>query len=141
MITAAGVWFYCSTTDRCLYLLRNDPKHPYTWGLPGGKSEKSETLIQTLHRECEEEIGFFPEHKKIIPIEQFTSADKRFSFHTFFCVVGEEFVPSLNHEHLGYAWIESRTWPRPMHPGLWATVNFHEIIQKIETTKQNYTSQ
>jgi hypothetical protein len=48
-------------------------------------------------------------------------------------VVGEEFQPSLNHEHLGYAWIALGTWPRPMHPGLWNTVNIEAIQHKINT--------
>jgi hypothetical protein len=41
----------------------------------------------------------------------------------------------LNDEHLGYAWIDSLTWPKPMHPGLWNTVNFDTIKEKIETIK------
>jgi len=139
MINAVGVWFYSLDTQRYLYLLRNDPKHPNTWGLPGGKTELNETLLDTMHRECTEELGFFPFHFKLIPLEQFTSSDGLFCYHTFFCCVVEEFKPTLNHEHIGYAWIDTGTWPKPMHPGLWSTVNFEAVQNKIDTLKKTVT--
>ena len=40
-------------------------------------------------------------------------------------------VPVLNDEHIGWAWITSGTWPRPMHPGLWSTVNLQSIQTKL----------
>ena len=130
-----GVWFRSGTTGRYLYLLRNDDRHPGAWGLPGGKVETGETLLGAMERECIEELGFFPDYTRLVPLEKFTSADGGFAYHTFFCCVAEEFRPVLNGEHLGYAWIDSVTWPRPMHPGLWNTVNFEEIQRKIETVK------
>lgn len=134
-LKAVGVWFYALSTDRYLYLMRNDPKNPDTWGLPGGKVESGESLLAAIERECREEIGIFPEYLRLIPLEQFTSTDGEFSYHTFFCCVNNEFQPNLNVEHRGYAWIDSMTWPRPMHPGLWNTVNFDVIKDKIETIK------
>jgi len=122
--------------------MRNDAKYPNTWGLPGGKCEAGETLLETIERECQEELGYFPEYVKLVPLDQFTSPDGAFSYHTFFCCVTKEFQPVLNSEHLGYAWIDSVTWPRPMHPGLWSTVNFETVKEKIEILKSAvYTSQ
>ena len=141
---AVGVWFYSVTTDRYLYLMRDDTKHPGSWGLPGGKAEVGESLLVAMKRECEEEIGGFPDFVKLVPLEMFTSEDGKFSYHTFFCAVDQEFIPTLNHEHLGYAWIDSENWPRPLHPGLWSTVNFEVIKDKIESIKtqlQDHTSQ
>ena len=117
--------------------MRNDPKHPYTWGLPGGKCEATETLITTIYRECSEELGSMPEYIKLAPLEKFTSVDNKFCYHTFFCLVKDEFVPILNEEHLGYSWIDNKVWPKPLHPGLWSTVNMHDLIQKMETLKDN----
>lgn len=136
-VNAVGVWFYCISTQRYLYLMRNDSKHPNTWGLPGGKIEFGETLIEAIKRECQEELGIMPNYLKLVPVEQFTSADLGFVYHTFFCSIEQEFVPSLNNEHLGYAWINSGTWPRPMHPGLWSTVNFEAVKYKIETIEHS----
>jgi len=139
---AVGVWFYSIKTNRYLYLLRNDDRNPGTWGLPGGKCHRGETLMDTMRRECLEELGSWPDVIKLMPIEKFTSPDGKFAYHTFFCSVPEEFQPILNNEHLGYAWIDSSTLPKPLHPGLWSTVNFDEIRQKIELAQiQHQTSQ
>jgi 8-oxo-dGTP pyrophosphatase MutT (NUDIX family) len=137
VVTAVGIWFYAIDTQRYLYLLRNDPRHPGTWGLPGGKVDAGETLIQAMERECSEEIGAMPEYTKIAPIEKFTSADGGFIYHTFFCTVTQEFRPVLNEEHSGWAWIASGQWPRPMHPGLWSTVNFEVVQNKITVMEQS----
>jgi 8-oxo-dGTP pyrophosphatase MutT (NUDIX family) len=136
-VNAVGVWFYSIDTQRYLYLMRNDPKHPGAWGLPGGKIESGETIIQAIQRECEEELGSMPSYLRLVPLEKFTSADQGFAYHTFFCSVDKEFNPVLNSEHLGYAWIASGTWPKPMHPGLWSTVNFDAVRDKIITIEQS----
>ncbi len=135
-VNAVGVWFYSVTTQRYLYLMRNDDKHPDSWSLPGGKSEPGESLLDTMTRECKEELGSMPDYLKLMPLEKFTSADNGFAYHTFFCSVLNEFVPTLNNEHTGYAWINSGVWPRPMHPGLWSTVNFNAVRDKIMTVEQ-----
>lgn len=133
LINAVGVWLYCQSTNRYLYLLRNDPKHPGSWGLPGGKVEHGENLLDAIQRECEEELGSYPGVKKLIPIEHFTSADNKFVYHTFFGLIDKEFSPVLNHEHLGYSWVNSGEIPKPLHPGFWSTINVDEIKEKIKT--------
>jgi 8-oxo-dGTP pyrophosphatase MutT (NUDIX family) len=131
VVKAVGVWFYCVRTRCYLYLLRNDSKYPDTWGLAGGKVEPNETLITAVERECSEELGSMPDYQQLIPIEMFTSADGGFEYHTFWCRVDHEFIPELNHEHVGYAWVQSGRLPRPLHPGLWNTVNLDAIQKKI----------
>lgn len=121
--------------------MRSSAKHLKNWGLPGGKVEGNETLLECVNRECKEELGFMPEYLKLVPIEKFTSPDSHFCYHTFFCLIENEFKPILNDEHLGYAWIQRGVWPHPMHPGLWKTVNFNEVNTKIDTLITNYTSQ
>lgn len=136
-IKAVGVWFFARSTRRYLYLLRNDPKHPDTWGLPGGKIEAGETLLGGMERECTEELGCFPAYQRLIPLERFTSADSGFEYNTWICVVDQEFRPTLNDEHIGYAWVASGTWPRPMHPGLWSTVNIDEVQSKLTAVERS----
>lgn len=139
VIKAVGVWFYCARTRRYLYLLRNDVKYPHTWGLAGGKTEPGENLLESVQRECTEELGSMPECNRLVPIEKFTSPDGMFEYHTFWGQVDYEFVPDLNYEHCGYAWIESGHWPRPLHPGLWNTVNLQAVQQKLWAMEQHQT--
>ena len=71
-VNAVGVWFYSIATQRYLYLMRDDPKHPNVWGLPGGKIESGETIIDAIQRECQEELGAMPEYIRLVPLEKFT---------------------------------------------------------------------
>ena len=140
-VNAVGIWFYSVATQRYLYLMRNDPKHPDSWGLPGGKIESGETMMAAMERECQEELGSMPDYIRLVPLEKFTSADGGFAYHTFFCSVAREFTPVLNDEHTGWAWVASGTWPKPLHPGLWSTVNFDAVQQKIITIEQQIQAQ
>jgi hypothetical protein len=89
-----------------------------------------------MERECIEELGSMPEYQRLVPLEKFTSSDGQFEYNTWVCVVADEFVPVLNEEHMGYAWIDRGQWPRPMHPGLWSTVNIEAVQSKIDTVER-----
>ncbi len=130
MSVSAGLFFYCSKTKRYLYLLRTDNKNLGNWGIPGGKIEKEETLMEGLERECLEEIAFFPKKAKLVPIQKFVN--NTFTYHTFFCEVPNEFIPNLNEEHCGYAWVDEGHYPKPLHPGLFGTVNFDIVQDKLK---------
>jgi len=138
-INAVGIWLYSKSTNRYLYLLRNDPKHPGAWGLPGGKVEKDESLLDAIQRECQEELGSYPNVERLIPIEHFTSPDNRFIYHTFFGLLKEEFIPVLNNEHYGYTWVDSGQIPKPLHPGFFATINVDEIQSKVRVIESSIT--
>jgi len=129
--TSAGVFFYSRKTNRYLYMLRTDAKNPGNWGIPGGKIEENETLLEGMIRECEEEVGYFPPNGKLVPIQKFIN--NTFTYHTFFCEVENEFVPLLNEEHCGYAWVGESQYPKPLHPGLFSTVNFDIVQEKLNT--------
>jgi 8-oxo-dGTP pyrophosphatase MutT (NUDIX family) len=137
MNQSAGVFFYSSNTQRYLYLLRTDNKNPGNWGIPGGKIEEGETLFDGMIRECQEELGYFPTNPKLIPIQKFNN--NTFTYHTFFCEVADEFVPILNEEHCGYAWVGDNQYPKPLHPGLFSTVNFDVVQDKLKTLTKKET--
>ena len=134
---SAGVFFYSNKTQRFLYLLRTDSKSPGNWGIPGGKIENGETLFEGIARECEEEIGMFPSNAKLVPIQKFIN--NSFTYHTFFCEVIDEFVPVLNDEHCGYAWVGGNQYPKPLHPGLFSTVNFDVVQEKLNSLTKKET--
>jgi 8-oxo-dGTP pyrophosphatase MutT (NUDIX family) len=132
LIQGAGALFYSKQTCRWLFLMRADGRYKNTWGFVGGKSEGTETPIQTLHREIAEEIGTeIPEIQKIIPIEKFTN--NNFEYHSYVCVVDKEFIPVLNQEHKGYCWTEIDSWPKPLHPGVFSSLGVDAIKEKIAT--------
>lgn len=127
-----GALIYSISTSRYLFLLRNQKKHAGHWGLVGGGVEVNETPAMALHREIVEEIGPI-EIQKIIPLEKFTADNKNFEYHTYIVTVDQEFIPKLNNEHRGYAWTHLQDHPKPLHPGVWRTFSFKDIINKIKT--------
>lgn len=127
---AAGVFFYNKTTRRYLYLLRSDQRSP-TWSIPGGGIEENEALLEGIMRECVEEMNFDISDLKLIPIQKFVN--NNFVYHTFFCEVSNEFIPELNDEHVGYAWVKEGQYPKPLHPGLFSTVNIDIVIEKLNS--------
>lgn len=127
---AAGVFFYSKSTGRYLYLLRSDHRSP-NWSIPGGGIEKDETLFAGIARECNEEMSYDILDHKLIPIQKFVN--NNFTYHTFFCEVEDEFIPLLNDEHVGYAWVRSGLYPKPLHPGLFSTVNIDIVLEKLNS--------
>lgn len=107
-----------------------------TWALPGGKININETVVVGLAREIEEELGGRITDPKLIPIEKYTSDDGKFVYHTFFVSVDEEFVPILNDEHIGYAWLPLAAAPKPLHPGILRTINNTTVCAKISVAEQ-----
>lgn len=132
-ISGVGALIYSTSTQRYLFLLRDNCKFSGTWGLAGGKVEDNEVLLESLYRELEEELGYDFKNSKVIPLEKFTSENNRFTYHTFLIPVYEEFVPLLNNEHKGYCWVGIADHPTPLHPGVWRTFKFKAVIDKITT--------
>jgi 8-oxo-dGTP pyrophosphatase MutT (NUDIX family) len=132
-IVCSGALFYTLDTNRFLLLHRCKSRQSYVWGLVGGTNEDLETPWEGLTREIEEEIGFLPDIKKTIPLETFVSNDEHFNFHTYLCVVSNEFIPKLNGEHDGYSWVSFGKWPKPLHQGLNNTLRSKINQQKLQT--------
>jgi len=132
-IAGVGTFIYSVSTGRYLFLLRDGDKYSGTWGLAGGKIDPGELLLESLYRELSEELGYNFYDVKVIPIEKFTSDNGKFSYNTFLIPVDEEFTPKLNHEHRGFCWVPLEDHPKPLHPGVWRTINFDAVSKKIKT--------
>lgn len=130
---SVGTLFFAVETKRYLFLLRNAKNHDSTWGFCSGKVDQGESDIAALEREIIEELGFMPNVTKHVPVERFTNLNKGFVFQTYVSIIGQEFVPNLNHENKGYAWTSIEHYPRPLHPGVYNTINADEIITKFKT--------
>jgi 8-oxo-dGTP pyrophosphatase MutT (NUDIX family) len=134
-IVCSGALVYALDTKRFLFLHRANGKQKDLWGLVGGTNEGAETPWEGLKREIFEEIGTI-NIVKTMPLETFVSKDTKFLFHTYLCIVKEEFLPKLNIEHNGYAWVEFGNWPRQLHHGLRNTLQNKANLKKLETVFQ-----
>jgi 8-oxo-dGTP pyrophosphatase MutT (NUDIX family) len=132
-IVCSGALFYAKSTKRFLLLQKAHGKHKGTWGLVGGTNLAGENPWQGLQREVVEEIGATPKVLKSIPIETFVSNDTVFNFHTFLCVIEDEFVPVLSAEHIGWAWATIDYAPKPLHQGLRNSFSSKIIRTKLQT--------
>ena len=132
-IVCSGALFYAKSTRRFLLLQKSNGKHQGTWGLVGGTNLQNENPWQGLQREVQEEIGSFPNIIKTIPLETFVSNDRVFNFHTYLCVVPDEFIPTLSTEHISWAWANIDSPPKPLHQGLKNSFSNKVIRSKLET--------
>jgi len=133
---AAGILFV-SAAGNALFLKRGmtAPDFAGFWDFPGGGQEGDETAEETALREAREEIGAVPDGKRKFhtrtrpgttprpsPIDPAATTPApppipNIDFTTFWQKVGNEFVPELDDEHVGYAWSPISDPPQPLHPG------------------------
>jgi 8-oxo-dGTP pyrophosphatase MutT (NUDIX family) len=132
-IVCSGAVFYSKHTQRILLLQKSRGKHRGTWGLVGGTNELAETPWEGLTREIQEEIGHTPDILKTIPLETFVSNDSVFYFHTYLCIVDQEFIPVLSDEHCAYSWTTIELAPKPLHQGLKNSFGSKIIRNKLKT--------
>jgi 8-oxo-dGTP pyrophosphatase MutT (NUDIX family) len=137
MIKAAGACIVAKDTKRVILQQRDKhSSHPRNWGFWGGKVEEDENISQALLREvCEElRVNIKKDVVKIYPLDQYHSRNKDFSYYSFVILVKKEFIPRLNHESGGYAWVEHEYFPKPLHPGTRRTLfkkNKLKVIRDI----------
>jgi 8-oxo-dGTP pyrophosphatase MutT (NUDIX family) len=132
-IVCSGALFYAKSTRRILLLQKAQGKHSGTWGLVGGTNLQDENPWQGLQREVQEEIGTPPKILKTIPLETFVSNDHVFNFHTYLCVVNDEFIPQLSDEHIAWSWAVIDYAPKPLHQGLRNSFASKTIRNKLQT--------
>lgn len=89
---------------KILILLRGEtaPWMPNKWALPGGSIDLGETAIQSIERECIEEIGIIP--KKLSFIKTIKYPDYKLSLFTG--IITD--TPILNYEHTKFAFVDKK---------------------------------
>ncbi len=115
----AGVAFV-TPEGKALFLKRSaNQDHPNEWAFPGGGVEGGENVAETARREANEETGH-PSDGQLHPIDRRSTGGV--DFVTFAHPVDGEFEPKLNDEHSEHAWAPLDAPPRPLHPGVEATL-------------------
>lgn len=97
--------------SKFLLLERNlCPKKTY-WDMPGGRLKKGETLLDTLQREIEEEIGLKHINKITYSSMYFTNIRIPFLDNNvglivsvYKCNIFYSFIPRLSNEHINFGW-------------------------------------
>ena len=134
MIECSGALIFSRKTHRVLLLQKRDGKHAGKWSVVGGTNNSNETAWQCLIREIQEEIGISDDIiKKTLPLDKFVSNDSLFNFHTYFCIVENEFVPILSDEHTAWGWFCLDQLPKPTHRGFYLSIKNKTIQNKIQT--------
>ena len=114
----AGVLFQALDTGRILISHRSEAvEEPGTWGTWGGAMDEGEDPKSAAAREAQEETGFYPDRRNIIPLFVFKHPSG-FQYFNFLVISEKEFKPRLNWESQGYAWFDYGEWPKPLHHGL-----------------------
>jgi len=133
-VVAVGAVFLSTRTNRVLLQFRNsDKRQKHTWGFWGGIVENNESPYEALIREVEEELGIVPDINKLNPIDVYQSKDRNFMYYSFVAVIEDEFLPTLNGESCGYAWVNIGNWPKPLHEGARATLLYNKGRDKLQT--------
>lgn len=93
--------------DENILILRRsstDEWMPGHYGLPGGKLDQNENLLDALTRECKEEVGLevFPKHLIFLPK---ISSNKE---HAFFYTTKFNGEPKLDFEHDDFQWVNPK---------------------------------
>jgi len=118
MPAAAGVALR-APDGSLLFMHRRGGDASGTWAFPGGMAEPGEDDCESAIRELAEETGLRLERPLRVTLDrQFGDVD----FTTFGHPVDEKFTPVMNHEHDGFLWAKPDEAPRPLHPGVKATL-------------------
>lgn len=112
----AGCIFIARDTGRILLQFRSSRvEQPHTWGTWGGAIDSGETPKDAVHREVEEETGYFG---RFGVVRLWTFEKEAFKYHNFLVIVEKEFEPDLGWEGDGYKWVHFGHWPSPLHFGM-----------------------
>ena len=123
----AGIFF--TDGKKVLLLKRAEKSDSYgPWGLPGGKVEEGETLIDAARRESKEECGKVKGQR----FEDLKETDGQHNWTTFFFKIQKPFSCKLSNEHSDWKWFDINELDKiNLHPKLKENLDRHlKIVKK-----------
>lgn len=130
----AGIFF---TDGRRVLLLKRSEKGDCagTWGIPGGKVEEGESLIDAAIREAKEECGRISGQR----FEDLQEKDGLHDWTTFFFKVDKPFECELSDEHTDYDWVDlDGLSGYKLHPKFKENMDRHLRVVKNSSKKGNF---
>jgi 8-oxo-dGTP pyrophosphatase MutT (NUDIX family) len=120
-VRAAGL--ILQTPDgAALFLKRSETgDHEGEWCWPGGQLEGDEKPLDAALREAREETGWIDDLSPEPDLVDEKDSDG-VVFTTFKVKANNPFIPTLDDEHVGWAWAPLSDPPQPLHPGCEATL-------------------
>lgn len=128
---AAGILFYCKSTNKILLGLRSQgAEDGGTWCNIGGGMKIGETPEEAANREVIEEINI----KNQLPLHLIYIYNKEnFKYYNFLCIVNKEFETKKNFEHDDIQWFNINKLPSNLHYGIIKLLpNFKKFIENEE---------
>jgi 8-oxo-dGTP pyrophosphatase MutT (NUDIX family) len=116
---AAALLVVARDTKRVLIMLRSEiVLEPHTWGMPGGKCERSDKSMRDCAvREFREETDYGGRLLATVePVSVYR--EPGFECHNFVGFVDHEFEPELDDESDDYGWFSIDELPQPEHFGV-----------------------
>lgn len=132
---AVGALIISKKTNRVMMQLRGlAERHSMDWGLWGGRVEAGEGDLDAVKRELCEELGFpgVPQTLSMSHVYTFVSRDKQFRHVSYLILCEDEFVPTLDHESAGYAWVNLWEWPQPLHKNIGKMFNSRRFKEALK---------
>lgn len=131
---AAGIFF---TDGLRVLLLKRSGKgdNEGTWGLPGGKVEQGESLIDAARRESKEECGKIKGQR----FDDLNEKDGLHNWTTFFFKIDKPFKCKLSDEHTEYKWVRFKNISKyKLHPKLKENLDRHLNVIKNKLKNLNF---
>lgn len=129
----------CNNERKILLLEKQHRIKGVYWDLPGGRLHKGETVMETLHREVEEETGLKYLDGAVLFDMILTNIRIPTSFgevglilSIYRCNISSSFIPQLSAEHIGFNWFsfsETAQLLKPQYP-----IAFIEKIARMDAS-------
>ncbi|NQY43101.1 MAG: NUDIX hydrolase [Legionellales bacterium] len=112
--------------DEILFLQRSkESKSALLWAVPGGKIENTETPLEGMIREIQEETSISLNRKEILDLGYFyiRTPEWQYTYYMFFIELTNQPIVNISDEHNDFKWVTLLdSWRLPLMVGVKETI-------------------